>query len=387
MPHKPLREILVFVAGSTPQIITETIQALANQVPPVFAAEIHIVTTLPGRRKIYETLLKGGILQQMCVELSLPSIPENRLFFHIPASDDGTLLEDIRSDRENELIGDLITSLVRSLTAMADTRLHCSIAGGRKTMSFYLGSALQLFGRAQDRLYHALVSPEFEANPAFFYIPAVPVEIRGRAADGGTVTLNTADAVISLAELPFLRFGGRVSFSGTQLSEMVAEGQSSIDTATLQPTVRLNLSERTVTVGNIQLDLIPVQLMLYAAFLRQKTDYCKYPERPYCSDCTACHLVLAELATKQSLEKMADDYTAIYGNRDKALDLREKWPDGFDVPALRQHISKVNSSLREHLIDPLVVNCIAVQCKRAYASSRYGVRIEKNNISITAGRG
>ncbi|WP_442891844.1 CRISPR-associated ring nuclease [Dissulfurispira sp.] len=35
-------------------------------------------------------------------------------------------------------------------------------------MSFYMGAALQLFGRPWDRLYHVLVTPEFESNPEFF---------------------------------------------------------------------------------------------------------------------------------------------------------------------------------------------------------------------------
>jgi CRISPR-associated protein (TIGR02584 family) len=32
-----------------------------------------------------------------------------------------------------------------------------SIAGGRKTMGFYAGYALSLYGRAQDRMSHVLV--------------------------------------------------------------------------------------------------------------------------------------------------------------------------------------------------------------------------------------
>ncbi len=382
MPSTIFKEILVFAAGSTPQIVTESIQALSFQTPPVYADELHIVTTYFGQQRINETLLQGGILERMCADLSLPSISVHKIFFHIPLTDDGIQLADIRTDRENELFGDLITSLVRTLSSDPNSRLHCSIAGGRKTMSFYLGAALQLFGRYQDKLYHALISPEFEANPHFYYIPTTPTSIPGRVANGSSVTLNTADAIITLAELPFIRLGERINYKGASFSEMVAEGQRTIDTATLQPEVRVNLKDRTVIIGGLQLELVPTQLMLYAAILRQKSEYCKYPERDYCADCTACYLVIVELGTRQALEKMACDYAVIYGGNDKAVDLLEKWPHGFDIQALRQIISKLNRSLRDQLTDPLLIDCVSVECKRSYGSSRYGVRIEKGKVTI-----
>lgn len=383
MPHT-FHEVLIFVAGSTPQIVTETIQGLSRQSPPVYAAEVHIVTTLPGHQRINKSLLSDGILRRMCTDLSLPPILDSQVYFHIPLSDQGSQLNDIRSERENEIIGDLITSLIRQLAGRTDTRLHCSIAGGRKTMSFYLGAALQLFGRPQDKLYHALVSPEFESNPHFFFIPTKPVDIPGRATDGTAVILNTANASITLAELPCIRLGESVDFKGASFVEMVAEGQRSIDTATLQPEVRIDLPERTIYVGRTQLELIPTQLMLYTAILRQKIKYCKYPERPYCSDCTACHLVLIELATIPALERMADDYAIIYGSRSKADDMKEKWKEGLRSEALRQHISKLNRSLRDQISDQLLSDFIIVECKRSYGSSRYGVRVDKGKIAINS---
>ena len=50
-----------------------------------------------------------------------------------------------------------------------DTQLMVSIAGGRKTMGYYAGYALTLFGRHQDQLSHVLVSEEFEGNRDFFF--------------------------------------------------------------------------------------------------------------------------------------------------------------------------------------------------------------------------
>ena len=52
--------------------------------------------------------------------------------------------------------------------------LHVSIAGGRKTMGFYVGYALSLFARDQDRLSHVLVPPSLESRQDFFYPPPPP---------------------------------------------------------------------------------------------------------------------------------------------------------------------------------------------------------------------
>ena len=64
-------------------------------------------------------------------------------------------------------VADFITEQVRQITADPAASLHVSIAGGRKTMGFYAGYALSLFGRAQDQLSHVLVSPSFELLKEF----------------------------------------------------------------------------------------------------------------------------------------------------------------------------------------------------------------------------
>lgn len=50
-----------------------------------------------------------------------------------------------------------------------------NLAGGRKSMGFYIGYALSLFGRGQDRMSHILVEEAFETHPEFFYPPKKPL--------------------------------------------------------------------------------------------------------------------------------------------------------------------------------------------------------------------
>lgn len=381
--RKPFREILIFVAGATPQIITETIYALAMQDPPVYADELHIITTTAGRSVITQRLLQEGHLERLCTEYCIPSLQLMEQSFYILTDDQGHELEDIRTVEENESAGDHISNFIRQMVQERDTRLHCSIAGGRKTMSFFLGAALQLFGRTQDKLYHILVSPEFESNPAFFYPPANNTMIPCRMPDGSARELNARSARVELAELSYIRLGELAPREIGKYREMVRLGQREVDTSSHQPILQVNLAERTLHIGDIVVELIPIQLMLYLAFLRQKTDHCKYPERDYCRDCTGCYETIVDFASREALEVMARDYTAIYaGNPGRVDDLLDKWPEGIDVQALRTVISKVNRAIREQLSDETLTTLYTVATDRKYAGSRYGVKLEKSKIVI-----
>ncbi|MBK8640363.1 MAG: TIGR02584 family CRISPR-associated protein [Chromatiaceae bacterium] len=93
--------------------------------------------------------------------------------------------------------------LVRDLTADEDgSALHVSLAGGRKTMTYYLGNALTLFGRAQDRLSHVLVPPPYETNREFFY-PSP--NSRRLYVEPLKRWFDAKDAVVTLADIPFVR--------------------------------------------------------------------------------------------------------------------------------------------------------------------------------------
>ncbi|MDO8724427.1 MAG: CRISPR-associated ring nuclease [Syntrophales bacterium] len=51
-------------------------------------------------------------------------------------------------------------------------------------MSACLMIAAQFYGQPQDRVYHCLVSPEFESNRDFYYPPRASVTIELRDKEG-----------------------------------------------------------------------------------------------------------------------------------------------------------------------------------------------------------
>ena len=203
-PERYPRRILLCVAGLSPQIVTETLYALAVLGEPRFVpTEIHLLTTAEGAEWARLTLLseEPGWFYRLSRDYGLPHINFTPDSIHLLRAADGRPLVDIRQVADNEAIADAITDKVRALTADPDSALHASIAGGRKTMGFYLGYALTLFGRLQDRLSHVLVSSRFESNQDFFY-PTIQERVI-YAADQSP--LDASAATVMLADIPFVR--------------------------------------------------------------------------------------------------------------------------------------------------------------------------------------
>lgn len=215
------RKILLAVSGMSPQIITETLYALhreANWLPD----EIHLVTTEEGRNRAELQLLAGKkhlaqFLKDYGIRQRIRLCHET---MHVIPDKHGKLLKDLKTPADNEAAADCITAVIRDITAQPDTELHVSLAGGRKTMGFYAGYALSLYGRPQDKLSHVLVSSEYESLQDFFY----PTKKRHVIHDRNGAPLDAAKAEVWLAEIPFVRLraglpkqllDGKHSFSDT----------------------------------------------------------------------------------------------------------------------------------------------------------------------------
>ena len=202
------KNILLLVTGGTPQIITETIWALAcdpqhneQWVPD----EVHIISTRYGLNEVKNKLLgKDKILTRMKNEYA--QIANLRLednFLHCFTDQDGNELEDLRTPEENEFAANLICEKIRHFSSDEKVSLHVSIAGGRKTMGFYAGYALSLYGRAQDRMSHVLVDEKFEKGINFYY-PSKNENDFIIDRENKTIGLSK-DANVWLAQIPFVR--------------------------------------------------------------------------------------------------------------------------------------------------------------------------------------
>lgn len=257
------RKILLAVIGLSPQILTETLYALAVKGRPAFVPdEVHVITTGEGAEYARHTLLDNGMgrFREMLRDYSL----EGRIRFdadciHVISRPDGQTARDIQSPEDNMLAADHILKWVSHFTRDENVALHVSIAGGRKTMGFFAGYALSLYGRAQDRLSHVLVSDPFESNHDFYYPPPTPKVLFDR----NNKPIHTSDANVMLAEIPFVRLRHGLPDSlvkgSASFSEVVAAAQHGLAPASL----RVDPLNRKITCSNTEIRMEPAPFAFY----------------------------------------------------------------------------------------------------------------------------
>jgi len=234
LSHQFPRRILLLVCGMSPQVVTETIYALAHGNPPWVPTEVHLITTTTGAEQARLNLLQGRRqLARLCADYQLDPtmfLSEN---IHTIPDHEGKELSDIRSPGDNEATADFITEWVRQLTSDDRSALHVSMAGGRKTMGYYAGYALSLFGRPQDRLSHVLVSEGYEGLSEFYYPTPTPCIVYDR----DQRALDASRAQVHLADIPFIRLRqglpepllkGQHSFNESIALGQLAQGEPSL---------------------------------------------------------------------------------------------------------------------------------------------------------------
>lgn len=195
------KHTLLATTGASPQIVTETLYAIHHE-NESWPDEIFLITTSFGKRKAVQGLLEQQHLQRLCEQLQRPMPTFDAAHVLVTPGADGTEVEDARSLQDHEALANFIMTEVRNRTANDNTSLHASLAGGRKTMTFYIGYAMSLFGRPQDTLSHVLVSEGYETLPGFWF----PTQAEPhRYVDNRGETLDASAAQITLAPIPFIR--------------------------------------------------------------------------------------------------------------------------------------------------------------------------------------
>lgn len=253
----PGRRVLACVSGMSPAIVTETLHALVMRgfVPD----EIHVITTGEGAPKVHQQLLDPAVghfpryLREYRDRLQGRTIRFDDDTIHLisrevpaaalPAGADpfadlvgGSVrpaagpapaaaptrrpLADIAGTDDNRAAADTIYRVLRQLKSVPGTRLHASVAGGRKSMSFYMGQAFSLVAEPDDELSHVLVKEPFE-NPHqylsepevrkiehhFFFPPREPRTYDWMRDGQPQQTRTDEPDLIQLAELSVLRLG------------------------------------------------------------------------------------------------------------------------------------------------------------------------------------
>lgn len=198
------RNLLLSVTGMSPAVVTETLYGIAQRqkkgIDSPWPDEIRIITTSKGKKEMVSRLVEGDWLSQVCEATGMPKIQMEDSHILVVPGANNQAVEDARSEEDHEKLADFITKTVRDFTRGDEWRIHASIAGGRKTMTFYLGYAMSLFGRHFDRMSHVLISEGFEFARGFYFPGQQPHRLE---TDRGV--LDTREAEVTLADIPFIR--------------------------------------------------------------------------------------------------------------------------------------------------------------------------------------
>jgi CRISPR-associated protein (TIGR02584 family) len=369
-----MQDSLVTLCGLTPQVVTETLWALANRNPPIHPAEIWILTTQAGRTRCLRTLLgpKGALARYVREYRPRPAPRCTADHVMVLRAADGTPLDDVRSEQDHYAIGEQMAEFVRRHTERSDVRLHCSVAGGRKTMGVLLASTLQLYGRQEDRLYHVLVPPAFESLDTFFFPPKRPRALRGH--DGRPV--HTRAARIELAELPFVRLRGLlgpdVIQDGAGFIRLVEAAQRHLQLLLAPDTVRLERTQRRLVIGKQAVPLSPALFTIYQALARTKVRHCVRPSQATCGDCTDCYVPFTK------------------GTWDQTKTLLEERGGGTILPLVkgpadapeqfRSLVSKLNRKLDDSITLMGHENPYRIRSAGSKGETVYGLAIDKTKL-------
>lgn len=260
------RKILLSVTGMSPAVVTETLYALVIE-KSFIPTEIQVITTEQGKNKLLQTLLgiqagrkEGkGALQEFIEDYGdkygFSSIHFDESCIHIIQDAQSENLPDIRTPEENEFAANNIVQLVGELCQNDNVTLHVSIAGGRKTMGFFMGYALSLYGREQDSLSHVLVDERYENLPNFYYPKPYSFPIYDR--DGREI--DAKDCEVMLAEIPWVRLGLGVPEDLKQQSISYSESVKNAQALLEQPSLTFlsPMDDCNVMFGSKQLKLAP----------------------------------------------------------------------------------------------------------------------------------
>ncbi|MDQ7074730.1 MAG: CRISPR-associated ring nuclease Csm6 [Gammaproteobacteria bacterium] len=383
-----MKNILVCVSGLSPQIVTETLYALAmDKNDPVVVDEVHILTTVTGKKKIEELLLtpKTGQFFQLCdqyPQLVADNICFNAETIHVISDKEGNDLDDIRTIEDNGRLADETVDLMRRLTAETKdgqplNRIHASIAGGRKTMGFFLGHAMTLFAHRDDRLSHVLVTKGFESHREFFFPPIENKTLESKDFQTNEVEIiETRDAEVMLADIPFVRLRGAVmkksgSVFGKKMGyeETVQVAQADFDAVD----IKFDWDKKEVFLSGKKVEMKPIDFTFYYWLSKRKKNgvACEWREHG-AEDIEFLDAVYANL-------KSSDTYVSdeLCETKVDKRNLREK---------VKLVVIKSKSfEQRKNGIKTAVEKVLGLNGAAPYVIGDFGLTVEPNNIDLGNG--
>ena len=396
--------VLIITGGLSPQVVTETVWALANRQPDPFVPGRLIILGTAQSAHLFEQELAspGGKLDDLCSYLGIASLWD-RTELQYPRGTDGRPLADIRSNDDAIAFGNLVVEVLARETADARARIHLSLAGGRKTMSFHGGAAMTLFARQGDELSHVLVHPrEFEYCKQFWW----PTQEDHWITDSAGQRLNARNARVELALVPFVQLRDRLHKSilsePIDYATHVAHAQAALTPDHLD--LELITIERSVRIGDVaqfQLSYAEFALFQLMAEWRSEDRPGAGPEgigQKHHGWLTLNMLAKPQDQTINPVERFLAILEATYKVGTKAIDSRidedsyERKPpfsvpeDEYQIEKNRDYFVPVLSNMRDRIAlalkAPSLADHFGAPIDRYLRPRRFGLKADPGRIRI-----
>ncbi len=372
-----MKNVLLAVCGLSPQVITETLYALHQNYQKIDS--IHVITTRDGKEKIFAQLLSGksGHYSRYLDEYgidpsSIDFCAEN---IHVITDEHGNEVPDIMTESDNERLLKKCLELAFLFTSDPGTAVFFSVAGGRKTMSACLMVAAQMYGRPQDRVYHVLVTPEFESNRNFFYPPKKPQTIELFDYHGQPFYKSTKYAEVTLVHIPFVSIRERLS--GSYLSEPKDPGTLMLSLIKEEEArLTVNLVELKVSYKNLEADLMPARMALYAFFVLRKKNCPRDVQS--CGKCTDCFLEIHQVLEEQ--EAIARLYMQFQKKRAFNA-MSDSGIMNLTKENFNSYRSKINADLKK-VFGLYATKELGISSVGSRPNTRYGVLLDKSRVEV-----
>lgn len=328
----------LMVSGLSPQIVTETLYAhyVTYALDSSLPSQVHLITTLEGANRAKLSLLEGARwFDQLCDEYGIENLHFPEANIRIITDANGQPLNDIRSEADNAAAANFITAYIQELTQNPDLELHVSLAGGRKTMGYYIGYALSLFGRPQDSLSHVLVSEGFESNPHFYY-PSRETRV---IYDRNERPLDSSKAEVTLARIPFVLMRDELPEESLVNQVSFSEAVAQLNSQAQEPRLKIDLKKRLVYCNERPLDnLSSIEYLFYTWLVARHLN----KEDP-----------LYPLVDGELVESWGQSFLQLMHHLNEYEDLQERTRESYSRGLDKNLVSNKLSSIRKKMIEKL----------------------------------
>lgn len=374
-----MKHILLIVTGASPQVLTETLYALHQQGKPM-PEDVFVITTKSTKAMLTDGLFTQGHLAKLIADYDLPAINLKDENIWLIEDNKGQPIDDAKSEIEQTYMADFITRKVFELTNKNNISIHASIAGGRKTMAFYLGYAMSLLGREQDSLSHVFVNDEFEFVRDFYYPTPYNHMIDGK--NGKQV--NCKNAQVTLAEIPFVRM--RQSIDETLIANMQSASFSqtvaSLNSAHKKDlALEVNAKAKTLTFAGVEIKLTAKECAFYL-WLNQ------YSQSEQAALIVGRDFEETLSYSKEYLTHLQQNSSDVRVFRDTFAIEPEDFRDGLhrtlkcmEKTFVQQTRSRINNKINKMLPNALATK-INISSNKYGLTTHYALSAQKHNIKI-----